>query len=744
METGDWRSGTGDRRLETKGRAVAVAVDGRKDQVEETVMAKKTRRKLSSSSEPEAQADASSVAEVPAASVAVQPVAGQAPARENQQSAVPLTINWLVTEPFPGSGGHTGIFRMIRHLVDFGHTCHVYAIPVNFMQKYTPAQIEQYVDTHFMRTGAIFHQWNGQTGAADATVATYWKTVSLLQQLPAPGRHYYLVQDFEPYFYPVGAEYIQAENSYRQGLHCITLGPWLARLMAEKYGAEADHFDFAVDTEVYSPIPAPRPAHPRIAFYARPSTPRRAYELGLEALKLLKERQPGVEVIFYGADKLAPPPPFSYSNMGILNPWELARLFSTCDVGLVFSTTNPSFVPFEMMACRCAVVDIRSERVEGLLEDGVNCRLADPTPASIAETLLDLLWNKQQREAIVEAAFQQVKARAWRNSARQIEEVLLRHAPPPAQRVAWQAGKGDDADMLVWQIHQLLDAGAGKAELVDDLRAALYRALAEKAALLAHMRQLEQGYNQQPPAAAGPRMRAAVQPVTDKLLVNTPAWLQGNAPLSKLALPPTGFRQQFQADRSHLCRIELYFAPRQPVHTGTIRFALYADDASNRADAAAAPRLVTAQTFFVVDLPLDRALAIDFPVESDAFGKTYTFTVAPGEVDQHSPGLWHFWQGQHKEARLVEGDHVLGGQLAFQPFFQEQGQLIGPRQGPPAWGEPVRLAPDVAREVVNRGIREASRLTTRAREAVKGQGMAGLARELMNYVQWQLTKGSQG
>ena len=96
---------------------------------------------------------------------------------------------------------------------------------------------------------------------------------------------------------------------------------------------------------------------------------------------------------------------------------------------LVFSTTNPSFVPFEMMACRCAVVDLASERVVGLLEDGVNCRLAEPTPEAVAATVLDLLWNKEQRAAIVETAYQQVKDMSWQHSARQIEAVLLRHTP---------------------------------------------------------------------------------------------------------------------------------------------------------------------------------------------------------------------------------------------------------------------------------------------------------------------------
>jgi hypothetical protein len=39
----------------------------------------------------------------------------------------------------------------------------------------------------------------------------------------------------------------------RAGFHCVTLGPWLAKLLREQYGATADHFDFAVDRRIYSP-----------------------------------------------------------------------------------------------------------------------------------------------------------------------------------------------------------------------------------------------------------------------------------------------------------------------------------------------------------------------------------------------------------------------------------------------------------------------------------------------------------
>ena len=80
-------------------------------------------------------------------------------------------------------------------------------------------------------------------------------------RLPNGGRRFYLVQDFEPSFYPGDAHHTErAENTYRAGFHCITLGRWLTKLLRERYGATADYFDFAVDPNIYRP--RRRRAHP--------------------------------------------------------------------------------------------------------------------------------------------------------------------------------------------------------------------------------------------------------------------------------------------------------------------------------------------------------------------------------------------------------------------------------------------------------------------------------------------------
>ncbi len=336
-------------------------------------------------------------------------------------------INWLVPEPFPGAGGDTGLFRIIRHLAEFGHECHVYVVPFNLMNEFSSEQIREYIRKHFGPTAAHYHKWSGNVGDADCTFATCWRTVENLVALPNGGRGYYLVQDFEPSFYPDDPHHYRlAEDTYRAGLHCITLGPWLARLLREKYHARADHFDFAVDTNVYWPRPALRDPRRRICFYARPSTPRRAYELGLEALQSVKTRLPEVEIVLYGSAGLAPTPPFPFINRGLLTQDELAKLFSSCDVGVVFSLTNPSFVSLEMMACRCAVIEIASERVEGVLTHGRDAWLVDATPTAISDGIVWLLNDMLLREHIVENAYQRTRTMNWRDSVRQIEAVLLR------------------------------------------------------------------------------------------------------------------------------------------------------------------------------------------------------------------------------------------------------------------------------------------------------------------------------
>lgn len=335
----------------------------------------------------------------------------------------------LVPEPHPGTGGDIGLFRIAKYLAEFGHDVQVYVVSYISMNDWTTEQVRKFVREHFPATRVVYHKWNGSARDADCTLATFWPTVANVLALPNSGKRFYIVQDFEPSFYPdVPVNYRGAEETYRAGLHCITLGRWLARLLHERYRASTDYFDFAVDAEIYRPHVRTDPRR-RVCFYARPSTPRRAYETGLAALALVKERMSAVQISFFGTNELQPQPAFQFTNHGKISQCELATLFSNCDVGLVLSLSNPSFVPLEMLACRCAVVEVASERFEGIITHNVDAWLVQPTATDVADGIIRLLSDEQLRNRLLETGYQRARAMSWRDSVRQIEAVLLRNTP---------------------------------------------------------------------------------------------------------------------------------------------------------------------------------------------------------------------------------------------------------------------------------------------------------------------------
>lgn len=641
---------------------------------------------------------------------------------------LPLVLNWIVTEPFRGSGGHLGVFRMIKHLVDFGHECHVYIVPVETMHNYSAEQLQRFVDQQILPTGAHFHRWTGRVHNADATVATYWATVQHVLSLPNPGRRYYLVQDFEPYFYPMGSEYVRAELTYRQGFHCLTLGPWLAKLMREQYGAEADHFDFAVDTDIYWPQPYAKPNWPRVAFYARPSTARRAYEIGVEALALVKQQYPEVEILFFGANDV-PTPNFPVNNLGVRNPYELVSLYSSCDVGLVISLTNPSFVPFEMMACKCAVVDVRSERVADLLIDRDNALLAEPTPESLAAAILELLWNKELRTEIVDRAYEQVRTRSWQASARQLERALLDHAPAPAERRLALRRQESDADSLLWQIHQLLDHQSANAQHQQELEALLQRTLAEKAQLAEQLRQLERTFQEQ--QTRWSRMMANVHTVQAETVGQAPLWVLDGRSASKVTVGREPIQQSFTATQSHLQGIDLLFAPDQALAEGALRIQLHEQAAP---DHPLIDRVIPASL-----IQPSQPFTVEFPAQPYSSSRTYVISLAAaGEAGRFAHALWRTWSPTERGAQLQRGGQSLRGQLLYQLRYAVA-EAEAPSASQLALATPQPLA-TAATQAAQRGWQSAGQMTRKVGQTWRTQGINGLVTEVLRYLTWQVDK----
>lgn len=257
----------------------------------------------------------------------------------------PLRIGWVTTPPSAGSGGHTTMLRMVEGLERAGHTCSIYFYDRFGGRLQDHASI---LHRHWPGVRATAHDALEGMPELDAWVATSWQTAHLLANRPAAGGHrFYFVQDFEPFFYPRGAEYALSEDTYRFGFRGLTAGSWLSDVLTRDYGMPCDAFEFGADTDTYAVLPSG--TRNGVVFYCKPHVSRRGYVLGTMVLEEFARRHPEAPIHLFGepAGKLS----FDAVSHGHLSPAALSELYNRCRVGLSLSFTNVSLIPWELLAC---------------------------------------------------------------------------------------------------------------------------------------------------------------------------------------------------------------------------------------------------------------------------------------------------------------------------------------------------------------------------------------------------------
>jgi glycosyltransferase involved in cell wall biosynthesis len=318
------------------------------------------------------------------------------PVREGE----PLTIAWVCSPPGPGSGGHTTMFRVVSALEQAGHRCVIY---LQDEHGWALEQHERTIRSWWPWVNAEIRDVAEGIEDAHAIFATAWETAYVVLASPAQGTRFYLVQDFEPSFYPAGSEYLLAEATYRFGFHGVTPGRWLTDLLRRDYGMPSDHFEFGRDL-TYSLDESLSPSQRTgVCFYSRPDTPRRAYELAVLALDLFAERHPEVDIHLYGIE--AKRLPFAATDHRLQTPEELNALYNRSIAGLVLSATNVSLVPHEMLAAGCIPV-VNAAEQNRIVLDNAYVAYAPATPFELADALCALVERSavERAEAARDAA----------------------------------------------------------------------------------------------------------------------------------------------------------------------------------------------------------------------------------------------------------------------------------------------------------------------------------------------------
>jgi glycosyltransferase involved in cell wall biosynthesis len=271
------------------------------------------------------------------------------------KSPLKRKVVWLLPTLMVGSGGHRNVFRLADLLGGPEFECKIFFHNDLRDESVLTSEIRR----HYGYQNIVSTSDLDDVRQADIVVGVHNSSIPFLKRnVSRSAKQVYLVQDFEPWFSPMGKGYLDALATYfDKDLKIITSGRWMSSKMESLTGKKVPHFDFPLDKTIYYCDDTPRNQQ-QIAFFAKQDTPRRLFDVGIAVLEEVKRLLPDLQIKAFGSSdrfKL-----FGHHYEANLYPkiTDLANLYRESSLGLVFSPTNPSLVPYEMMSCGLPIVDI--------------------------------------------------------------------------------------------------------------------------------------------------------------------------------------------------------------------------------------------------------------------------------------------------------------------------------------------------------------------------------------------------
>lgn len=263
-------------------------------------------------------------------------------------------VAWILPSPFQGGGGYRTILNNIKALENKGFIPYLFISP-------SP-------DTDFDNVRKNIRNWYGYDfgnielvsdldDSYDAVIATFWTTAFIADNTDI-SKKLYFCQDFEPFFYPVGDDYLEAERSYKLNLQPVCLGKWLSQMVSSLSPKTPLMCEFGADKQVYFPIEKTQKEHAICAIF-QPEKYRRATKLLVDSIAIINRFAPEIKIYLYGSNNNDESlENLDVDNLGLLSPSECNALYNKCKLGISLSATNPSRIPFEMMASGLPVIEL--------------------------------------------------------------------------------------------------------------------------------------------------------------------------------------------------------------------------------------------------------------------------------------------------------------------------------------------------------------------------------------------------
>jgi glycosyltransferase involved in cell wall biosynthesis len=326
--------------------------------------------------------------------------------------------------------GYIAKFNLARRLAERGARVRILTTdPTPQLPRSWTRQLESYaglkgltdrVELEFGRASLAI-----ELNPGDAFIATTWWTAHIARRALAEsggGKFLYLIQEYEPFTFPMGTYAALARESYDMPHYALfsseLLRDWFRRERIGVYGEGAEDGDrssewFENAITAVAPLPAAelgarRPR--RLLFYARPESHavRNMFELGVLALSRAVEdgaflsgwELHGIGTVQY-AGRLALPGGVQLELVPRTQQATYGQILQQHDIGLALMyTPHPSLVPIEMAAAGMLAVTntFANKTPEALTAISPNLIAAPPTVEGVAAALREAIRNVDDAE----------------------------------------------------------------------------------------------------------------------------------------------------------------------------------------------------------------------------------------------------------------------------------------------------------------------------------------------------------
>lgn len=262
--------------------------------------------------------------------------------------------------PRPISGGFRTLFRMINFMVESGYTVSIEHPGDNNESDTQREHYDNYNEINDIDMIEIIS--SKQDTLADIYVATGFHTFEKAEYYKARNKCVvFFCQDLE-WKFPVVSKNDnlkkRVKEFYHKELPTFTMSNFLGNYFKDSRYLKSTTLN--VDTNIY--YNQSRNRSGICLLYCNPmSKPHRLPELVLSLAESLAKRHPDKTISLYGHNNIPYIDLKNVKRLNLLNNNQLAELYNVSELGVVFSTTNPSRIAYEMVACGMPAIEADCE-----------------------------------------------------------------------------------------------------------------------------------------------------------------------------------------------------------------------------------------------------------------------------------------------------------------------------------------------------------------------------------------------